>query len=56
MPRARARKFFAKAAAPEAEFSLEAIPDVYLVEHETKARRLELSETHLNTRNEPARP
>jgi transposase len=51
------RKFFeAQESAPEAEFALKAIRDVYLVEHEIKARHLEQTETHLNARNELSRP
>jgi transposase len=51
------RKFFeAKDSAPEAEFALKAIRDVYLIEHEIKARHLEQTETHLNARNELSRP
>jgi transposase len=51
------RKFFdAKDAAPEAKFALEIIRDVYLVEHEIKARRLAQTETHLNARCELSRP
>lgn len=52
---ARRKLFEAKDSAPEAERALELIRDVYLVEHEIKARRLEQTGAHLEARKRLSR-